>query len=261
MNRFFKCFPITLVILVSKFSLGQPVYPFEKFQFDSSYRIMLMPSLEDKTNQHLCFIIDKVKDMNDMKAEWVFEKKAMRGSGYNSLSIYITRNKKIEGTFSINPTFSNIFIDGESYEFDFSVLESYARKYPLHITTKKTEFKTKVAYEKYYLAALKDPKFLFLYEPNFRYEGSFTIAVDKSDIYPDPSAAIKELDRQFLQFSPREKFNITYLLSPENMANQNAMVLEVDSDKSAFDAFKGNKTFRKGNWLPMKISVFSVWRQ
>ncbi|BEV04489.1 hypothetical protein [Chryseobacterium gambrini] len=172
----------------------------------------------------------------------------------NNFSIIVTKNNKILDRWSVNPKFENINIKGQSHKFDISTLAKLAKKFPFKYNWYKQEFESRQDFDKFYSNKIKDENTLFIYEPNFVYEGSFEIQFPKSDTFIHPKAIDEYLRPKIEKIAKDEKFSISYILTEFNMKNRDQYTMTVSGSKSLFN--KLNETQgKKGNWTPTKLEA------
>jgi len=253
-----KLYTLILIHFISLTCFSQPIRPLDKFHFDSTYRIVGLADLNHNNYNKYAFILDKPADMEALKKAIILEQKTDRVFELNSFIIYVVKSNEVIDQFIISPANNNMPINGEFYRFDFSTIRKLSRLHPLNFVTRENSFLTRREYEDYYKDAKLDRKFIFLFKPKFRYEGTFDLIVPKIDSLSTPKETIDSLTRSFHSQQIIE-FNIVYILSQENIKNPNRMVLQVQSSNKVFDLYKPDPPIRKNNWTQNKLTVTSVW--
>jgi hypothetical protein len=255
--------PIHSLVLISFVSItcfSQQIRPLDKFQFDSTYRIVGLPHLYHNNYKKYAFILENPADMETLNKAIILEQKTDRVFELHRFILYIIKSNEIVGEFIISPGNNNMPINGEFYQFNFSIIRELSRKHPLHFATIEKSFLSRREYENYYEGAKLNLKFLFLFTHDLRYEGTFELVVPKSDSISNPKEAIDSLTRQFHEQQLTD-FNIVYTLSQENTKNTDRMVMHVQASKNVFDLYKPNPAFRKRSWVQNKLTARSVWRK
>ena len=151
---------IFLLLNIFSSSQAQKVAFFENVEFDSSTSIVCFPS---KSNpEQYSFIINTQTDFNQLKKDWVFEKKDFGKKPDNSLNIYVVNNKNGEWIGSIYPGINKITSVRASYVFDNARLVSTAKKHPFHFQVKHETFENRDEYLTRYNKAIMEKNYLFL---------------------------------------------------------------------------------------------------
>lgn len=172
----------------------------------------------------------------------------------NNFSIIVTKNNQILDRWSVNPKFENISIKGQCHKFDILTLDKLAKKYPFKYNWYKQEFKNKEEFEKFYDKKIIDKNTLFIYKPNFVYEGSFEIQFPKDETFQNPKAIDEYLRPKIEKISKDEKFSISYALTEFNMKNRDQYTMTISGSKNIFSKLKEKKG-TKGSWTPTKLEA------
>ena len=143
-----------------------------------------------------------------------------------------------------------------------NLLKNLAKKFPFHYSQHIDTFKTKKDYYLFIQKIKSNPKFIFTYgEPDFKYEGTFTLGFKVNKKINSPDAAIKELKEQLKKLGKSYKYSVSYAPFSSDNINQNAIItLTVESNKDLFNNLK-NSSIVKSKWMPHVIEIESYWLQ
>ena len=93
--------------------------------------------------------------------------------------IEIIKDNKEIGGWTVNPRAKSVMThDGHTYKFDIKQITELNKQFPFEYYYKEIVFKSSQEYESYLTVEKNNPNFLFDYEPQFKYEGSFEIEYD-----------------------------------------------------------------------------------
>lgn len=207
-----------------------------------------------KTFQNYNFIIENLDDIiNEIENIRI---------GVNIKNLY-TRNEfnirlidkgEIVKTWSINPDYSYIRTDGKSYKFDKSQLESLSKKYGFNYLVENRNFNNKIEFEDFYEITLKEDDFLFMYKPNFKYEGEFNVQFPKNDNFKNPKVIIEYLDSKLQKKSSKDTFRIVYTHSDYNKSNLDQYTMTIKTNKKLYLEFEDSFGVKK-EWIPEEYST------
>lgn len=204
---------------------------------------------ENKTYEKYNFYITDKKTIDSLISNTYYNEPTKNISEQNNFSIIVTKNNQILDRWSVNPKFENINIKGQCNKFDISTLGKLAKKFPFKYNWYKQEFKNKEEFEKFYSNKINDKNTLFIYKPNFVYEGSFEIQFPKNEIFIHPKAIDEYLRPKIEKISKDEKFGISYILTEFNMKNRDQYTMTISGSKNLFTKLK-EKQGKKGIGLP-----------
>jgi len=253
---------LTILFFISPLlSCSQDIQYYKDYKFDNSYTVIgIGPHWsKDKTiYRQFQFIVDNPTDLNKLKKEWVFNKEVENVDEQDNFNLYVIKNKKMVFWGSINPSIPNIRYNGKCYYFDTMLLSKLAHDHPLNYKRVNDTFPSIAAYKTYYDSAIKQKDFLFLYEPETKFEGNFTVTFDKTDLINSPKAASEILKKEF--GNTNEKSDISYSLDEYNKQNLGKkMRMTIDCNKSLFDKYSSSQ-YPKSDWHPAIIEAASFWK-
>lgn len=237
------------LILTTHLSTGQTSQLFEGIDFTDSMRLAVMHPHFDKNNAYESYdlIIVQKQVLDSVAALCVYYEEVTNFYDRAEPSIILLEGNKSIKRWAINPKKASIRINGKSYRFNTDMIQSLASKYPLKYTTNKREFKSPEEFEEFRSEVYKDQSLLFMYKPNFKYEGSFEVRFTKSNKFKHPKDISPFLKSQLTKLTSKDNFRIYYKADKYNMTHPNQFTMTVDSDKDLYNIFKAKKS-EKLSW-------------
>ena len=171
--------------------------------------------------------------------------------------IEIIKDNKEIGGWTVNPRAKSVMThDGHTYKFDIKQITELNKQFPFEYYYKEIVFKSSQEYESYLTVEKNNPNFLFDYEPQFKYEGSFEIEFTKSDKFDSPKAISDFLYPLIDKIVDRSEYRISYALNEKNKKNMNkSYTMTITGPKKIFEELKIKK-FKKENW---QSTVEDAW--
>ncbi|MBW7675879.1 hypothetical protein [Chryseobacterium chendengshani] len=209
---------------------------------------------ENKIYEKYNFYITDKKTIDSLISNIYYHESTKNIFEHNNFSIIVTKNNQILDRWSVSPKFENINIKGQSHKFDISILGKLAKKFPFKYNWYKQEFKNREDFEKFYSSKINEKSTLFIYKPNFIYDGSFEIQFSKNETFIHPKAIDEYLRPKLEKIAKDEKFSISYILTEFNMKNRDQYTMTVSGSKNLFNKLK-EKQGIKGNWTPTKLEA------
>jgi hypothetical protein len=162
--------------------------------------------------------------------------------------IAVVKNKDEIGYWTINPTQKSAMThDGKTYKFDLAQIADLNQTFPFKYVFEKKQFTSKAEYEIYLTEQKKNPNFLFVYAPLFKYEGSFEIEFQKSSTYPTPKAISEFLSPMIEKIVEEHEYSLSYGLSKKNRENQDQFTMNIKGSKKLFQELKVDGLLNE-NW-------------
>jgi hypothetical protein len=236
---------------------AQKVALFENVEFDSSTSIVCFPS--ESNPEQYSFVINTQADFNQLKRDWVFDKKEFGKKPTNSLAIYIVKNKVGKWIGTIYPGISKITTVHDSYIFDTTLLALLAEKQPFHCQIKRETFKNRKEYVSQYNKVINEKNYLFSFGPG-KWDGSFKIIVPSTDSTNTPVSAINVLESKFSTFTASECYSLRYELNEDNRDYKKSFKITVDCIQSVYENYN-DPIFEKVEWKPEPIFMTSFWKK
>lgn len=209
---------------------------------------------ENKTYEKYNFYITDKNVIDSLIANTEYNEGTKNISEQNNFSIIVTKNNKIVDRWSVNPKFENINIKGKSHKFDISILALLAKRFSFKYKWYKQEFPNKESFENFYTNKINDSKTLFIYEPNFTYEGSFELQFQKNETFLNPKAIDEYLRPKIDEILGNKKFSISYVLTAFNMNNRDQYTMTISGPKELFNKLQEKKA-KKGDWVNTKLEA------
>lgn len=256
-----KIIILLLILLISEKSFSQNFEFLKDINIDSSYIVIGMGQDYDKTAdnfERFWFILDKPAQIIKLQQQLKLKRKAQNITvDDKSIDIGILQNKKLiktEGVFY--PMQEKFMTNGKGwYYFDTTILAKLHLEHPLKYHSQKFIFDTYLDYSLFQDSIENTNSFLYLDEPDLKYEGKFYLIV-KKDIETSSSIfAEKDLKKELNLITPGNKFNTHSALNDKfNMNNKDKVKIMVEGPKSLYDKYF-NKENIKGEWKPNLIEI------
>ena len=178
----------------------------------------------------------------------------------NSFKIIILKGNNIIQHWEINPAYSSIRIDGVSYKFDTKLLDELSKKYPLDYDFYEKEFQNIDEYSQFSANLNDDKNFLFAYEPDFEFEGTFEIEFPKNDQFKSPKTISGFLNPKLQSILNEDKYKLTYIADNYNLNNRNQFTMTIEGSKELYDKINLGD-LRQKNWKYNRASAMFFVRK
>ncbi len=237
---------LTLIALSAK---GQTNSLFEGIAFTDSMKLAVMHSHTDQDDTYISYdlIIDSKQVFDSVAPLFTYGEEVANFVDEAEPTINLITGKKTIKSWSINPKNSSVRIKGKSYQFDTEKIKDLASNYPLEYTTEKKAFKSLKEFEDFKSSIQNDDLFLFMYEPNFKYEGSFQVRYKKSNKFRSPQDVSQHLKASLTEITEEDNFRIFYMFNDYNRKNRNQFTMTVESSRDLYDEFSDRKS-KKLDW-------------
>lgn len=249
---------IKIILLLFCFScFSQKSQVFENLELNENMRLIGMyPHYDqERTYESYNFIIEDSKVLDSIAKIIVKGKEVMNQSTRNEVSIYLyDRDNKIK-TWSFDPKYKFIRVAGKSYEFDADQILALTAKYGFRYTFKKELYQTQEQFDDDYSLIKSNPKLLFLYEPDFKHEGTFEVSYRRSGKFKNPKVISEYLSKKISEFRKENEYRVYYVLDEFNLKNPNQYTMTIESDFGLFELFEDKKT-KKKDWKPKEYSAY-----
>ncbi|MBK9381089.1 MAG: hypothetical protein IPN39_07155 [Chitinophagaceae bacterium] len=134
------------------------------------------------------------------------------------------------------------------------------KKYPFKYYHDIKVFKGRDEYDKYLSEQKNNPKFLFDYGPQFKYEGSFEIEFPKNSKFPHPKAISEFLTPYIEKIVSKDDYTLGYVLNSKNMNNRDQYTMTIQGSKRLFEQLKLDK-FKNENWEPTVEDAYFFYKR
>lgn len=226
---------------------------FDTLTIDSTTKIVgRYPQYDkSKTYEKYNFIIEDSLEIAKFAKTIKLGEEVLNSSEDPSFTIYIIKNHKEKGGWTINPTLKSAMThDGHTYKFDLNQIISLNKKFPFEYYYEKVVFETKEEYQKYLSKQMENNDFLFDYAPQFKYEGSFEIEFEQSEKFSSPKTISEFLYTYIDQIVDRNDYRITYVFNEKNKENiGKSFTMTIIGPKKIFKNLK-IKGHKNENWQP-----------
>ncbi|MFL5810642.1 MAG: hypothetical protein ACJ749_14060, partial [Flavisolibacter sp.] len=230
----------------------------KNYHFDKSYTLVGIGPYSQ-----LCFMVSDVNELNKLKAEWLLTKKGTQIFDTSPVSVYLLKNKTFEKLWTISPRYENISIDGQEYFFSYQLLKELATKFHLNYIQRTDTLCFKNELPAFVEKCRKNPKFIFLLEPNLKYDGKFYVSFKTDKKINSPAIAIELLDKRLSKIASTKDYDLIY--EPFNsdindINDQSRITITVECRKSVYHKLKKEDS-ATSSWKASVITVESYWKK
>lgn len=249
---------ITFIILLLSFNtFSQKTLVFEDLQLNEKTKLIGMyPHYDEKkTYENYNFLIEDTNIIDSISKIIVKGKEVMNQSTRQEFTIWLYDGNNKLKSWSFDPKYNFIRIAGKSYEFDASQILKIAKKYGFSYVFNKKYYQTQEQFNKDYADIKTNPNLLFVYEPSFKFEGSFEISYPKTNKFKHPKAISQYLAKKISEYRTENEYRVYYVANEYNLKNRNQYTMTIDSDFGLYELFL-DKNCEKGDW---KIKEYSAY--
>jgi hypothetical protein len=163
----------------------------------------------------------------------------------------VIKNYDEIGSWTINPTLKSAMThDGNTYKFDLNQISKLNENNSFNYSYEEKSFSNNSEYVNYLKQQKNNPKFLFNYAPQFKFEGSFEIEFKKSERFPHPKAISEYLKPYIEKIVNYGEYNLVYIVNEKNKKNREQFTMTISGSKKLFDNLKVEK-LKNENWQPI----------
>jgi hypothetical protein len=209
---------------------------------------------EEKTFENYNFIIEDIKVLDSIAKIIRKGKEVKNQSTRNEFHIRLFEGNKNIRTWSFNPKYAYIRTDGKSYEFDANQILDLTEKFGFIYSFNKKLYQNKEQFNKDYENIKSDPNLLFIYEPDFKFAGTFEVKFLKSEKFKHPKAVSQYLRKKIGKIKKEEEYRVYYVANEYNRNNPNQYTMTIESDFELFEWFN-DKSGEKKAWIPNEYSA------
>ncbi|MBQ4818613.1 hypothetical protein [Aquimarina sp. MMG016] len=243
---------ITLTILfffLSINSFSQKKIVFEKLNLSDNIRLIGMyPHYdEEKTFEKYNFILEDLRTIDSISKIIVKGKEVKNQATRNEFHIRLLEGDKIINVWSFNPQYSYIRTESKSYEFNAEQILNIAQKFGFKYTFSKKNYSSPEQFDEDYKKLRTDEKLLFVYKPNFKFEGVFNIKFPKTKKFKHPKAISEYIRKKILNGRKPSEYRLYYTANEFNIKNKDQFTMTIESDYGLFENFEEKKA-EKGIW-------------
>ncbi|HET6256740.1 MAG TPA: hypothetical protein VFE32_21895 [Puia sp.] len=257
---------LPLVVFAQVSALGQKAAFFDGISLDSSYTVIGMTQGYGKTvdsMERFWFLLDNPKDMKQLQREWVFKDRVgLPGLGFVAFDVYVIQGKRLTGkTGLIVPQWSMATTgSGSWYRFDTASLIALHRQHPFHYHSEHMAFKSFPEYAAYGNSQLDNPKLLFFFEPDMRYEGGFEIISGRTSDPSSPLFVARDINKELEALAPKGSYQVQEVENDSfNISHRDRVKIQVHCSKALYERYEATGR-EKGPWRPMPIEITLFWR-
>lgn len=238
----------TLILLLSFLvSFSQKSLVFENLQLNENMRLIGMyPHYDEKrTYENYNFLIEDSNIIDSISKIIEKGKEVINQYTSQEFTIRLYDGEKKVKSWSFDPKYNFIRIAGKSYEFDANQILLVTEKYGFRYNLEKKFYNTQVQFDKDYEVIKVNSNLLFVYKPNFKYEGTFDISYMKTRKFKHPKAISKYLDKKIGKFRKEKEYRVYYVANDFNLKNPNQFTVTIESDFGLYELFEDKKGMKK----------------
>lgn len=239
-----------IFLLTISFSLlAQEKYIFDTAKIDGTTKLIgRYPQYDkQKTYKEFNFIITDPETIKAVIMTLPLGKEGKNIIEDPEFRMNIVQNFEEVKTWIVNPNLKSVLSEGHTYEFDVMKLKSLAKKYPFDYKFDKIPFKSKADYEKYLEKQKSDKTFLFVYAPQFEYEGSFEIQFPRNNKFSSPKAISDYLTPLIEKIVSKDEYRVSYVLNEKNRNDQTQFTMTITGNRKIFNDLQ-LENLNKENW-------------
>lgn len=203
-----------------------------------------------ETFKQMDFVIRNIQDIKKMANEFFLNPKDEVANFGQSpdFKISVIQNYDDIETWSVNPSFGTVAVDGKTYKFDLKKIYNLSKKFSKHTKHEVKNFSNQKDYQDYLELQKRKPEFLYSWMPEFKYEGNFEVEIIKDSKVDNPTKAIKYLEKEILKFTNEDTFQILYTGTPKNFIQKDQFTLTVSGNRNLFENLSKTLTYKVYDW-------------
>ena len=257
-----RIFLFVLITFIPNFVIGQKTL-FDSLKVDKTTKIIGRNPHYDKskTYEKYNFIIEDSTKIIDFINNIKLDNEVPNSLENPNFKLTVVKNNKEFGSWTINPTQKSAMThDGKTYKFDLKQISDLNKSFPLKYFHEVKEFSTRTEYENYLTQQKNNPNFLFDYSPQFKYEGSFEIEIEKSSKFSSPKAISEFLTPYIEKIVEKNEYSLSYVLNEKNKNNTNQYTMTIRGPKKLFKELKVKK-LNNENWTDTIEDAYFFYKQ
>jgi hypothetical protein len=258
---------LLLGLFVQLRASGQKAQFFPGVSFDSSYTVVGICQGYGKqvdSLERFWFVLDNPEDMKQLQRDWQFKKRAnLPRLDFVSFDVYVIQGKRLASRTGLIIPQWGIVADGLGgwYRFDTAWLAALHASHPLHYHSEHKRFQTYGEYAAYGNSELNDPKLLFFFEPDIRFEGKFEIISDRTSDPSSPIFVLRDINKELEALAPKGSWEAAGGVETDTFAikHPDETKVVVRCSKALYEKYAVNGR-QKGDWQPEPIEMILFWR-
>ena len=245
-------------------AISQSQRLFEKFTFDSSYKIVgICSQLDEKQEYHKwTFIISDFEKLKQAQSVVTCGEKIQRPVFDDfDMEIQVLRDKEVIESYDVSPVsqYVNWYPTDSTpgvFHFDISQILQLADVKPVNHRYKNVSFKTEEDF-KHYLTANKNKKNFLSYEDiSEEQSGRFSITIPKTNSIQKFRDGWTLIENELNRVTPNKK---DYLMSFNlTGSTDSTFFYQVNTSKTLYKKFN-LKGYKKSNWTANLIEFSTIW--
>ena len=253
---------LLILIFITNSFYGQKVL-FDTLKVDSKTKIIgRYPQYDkSKTYEKFNFILEDSVSIENFRKNLMLGDEVPNSLENPCFKLTIVKNYNEIGSWTINPNQKTAMThDGHTYKFNLAQISLLNEKNPFSYIYEVKIFKRKSEYEDYLSLQKRNPKFLFDYGPQFKYEGDFEIVFNKTNEFSSPKAISDYLKPYIEKIVNEDEYRIAYKLDEKNKTNQNQYTMTITGPKKLFNKLL-LKEHKNINWQPTVEDAYFFYKQ
>jgi hypothetical protein len=255
---------ILLFLTITSSLSAQNNFQIDLSKIDKDTKLVGRHPQYNKNSQYakLNFIVENVEEIKNLLRKINYGAEITNRFDPNCFDLTLIQGDKEKRIGTIIPHNNSISFDGNTYRFDIGQIDKLNRKYPFDYRCDVKVFKSEKEYSDFLMLQKKDNSFLFDYDPDFRFEGSFEIIFPKNDQFPSP-LKISEYLEPFINKieSDNNKYRVDYALKGVNVTNRNQYTMTITGSRKLYELLElSDKNLKKENWKYAESEGYFFYR-
>jgi len=228
---------------------------------DSTRIIGIYPHFDkNQTFKDLNFIIENPTEIKKVIQNFELGDELPNSLDNPNFRVLVVQNFKDVNSWIVSPYSKKVLTKGHTYTFDIEKIKKLHEKYPLNYKFEKVSFKNNNEFSSYLLKQKQNPKFLFSYNPIFKYEGSFELQFPKNEKFSSPKSISQYIRPMIEKIANPDDFSISYKASEYNLKNADQFTMTITGSKQIFDNLKVDELIKK-TWSPTEESGIFFYKE
>lgn len=249
---------IPLILILSVQSFAQKTL-FDTLKIDNTTKIIgRYPQFDkNKTYKKYNFVIEDQSQIEEFTKNLKLGEEVPNSMENPNFKLTVIKNHIEIGSWTINPTNKSAMThDGHTYKFNLNQISKLNKTNPFDYEFKNVEFNSIDNYKSFLLEQKKNPKYLFNYSPQFKYEGSFKMEFKKSSEFPHPKGISEYLNPLIEKITKEGEYSVSYVLDEKNMNDTGQYTMTIQGPKELYEKLKV-KGIKNQDWmLSEELGIF-----
>ena len=245
-------------------ALGQSTQFLQRFNFDSSYKIVGVCSQldEKKVYQKWTFIIGNLDKLKIAKETITHGKEINEPvQGDDDLEVYVVKDKEVVETYYVSPKYKYVSYHPTDsthgiFPFDISPLHQLADVKPISYRYQDFTFKSEEEFKKFLSVDKQKKNFLCWEDVSEELSGYFSVVIPKNNKIQKFKDGWTIIEAELNRITSNKK---DYLMSFNlTKSTDTTFYYRVNTSKSIHEKFS-LKNYQKSRWLANVIELSTIW--